>query len=78
MAAQEHFGIIDDHHSAEAASLDLPACLCKIKGDLLLIEMAVHEVCPCAYVLVSVCVRLSSHGTHQQTHQRLMDSIGVR
>ena len=42
--AQEYFGIIDDQHSAEAAALDLPDSLCKVKGDLLLIEMAVNEV----------------------------------
>jgi hypothetical protein len=42
--AQDYFGIVDAYHSAEAASLDLPYGLCKVKGDLLLIEMAVNEV----------------------------------
>ena len=54
-AAQEYFGIVDDQHSVEAAVRDLPPSLCKIKGDLLLIEMAVNEVCEC----VRICLHVS-------------------
>jgi len=44
VAAQEYFGILEDHHSSDAAGMELPYSMCKVKGDLLLIEMAVHEV----------------------------------
>jgi hypothetical protein len=58
MKAQEYFGIVDALHSAEAASLDLPYSLCKLKGDLLLIERAVNEVSLpiCVWLLISICV----------------------
>ena len=58
MQAQEYFGIIDAHHSAEAASFDLPYSLCKLKGDLLLIERAVNEVTLpiCVWLLISIYV----------------------
>ena len=42
-ALQDHFGIDPSQYSAKAAQLRLPNSLCQIKGDLLLIEMAVSE-----------------------------------
>jgi hypothetical protein len=54
-AAQEYFGIVSDQHNADAAALVLSDGMCKIKGDLLLIEMAVNEVPPCTVPLSCNC-----------------------
>lgn len=74
MKAQEYFGIVDAHHSAEAASLDLPYSLCKLKGDLLLIERAVNEVSLpiCVWPLISIYVLRLCLAPHQHLRPALV------
>jgi hypothetical protein len=59
-AAREYYGILDEHRSKEAGELEVSRAVSKLKGDMLLVEMAMKTVkimlCVCMYSYVGVGV----------------------